>query len=394
VPQRGILRVTVLRIGRGAALGMLAAAMFGGGAAYAEAHGAPEGGAPEGAANIGPAQINAIGRPGLCWQANGNGAPITLEGCDSAIQAQQWSLTSNGVLMNGIGYCLEARNGQPGGVPLYIDFAGQCGGGPGQTWQFSGASGQFSSGGAGQPAGGATGICAAAGGPIAPGTEIVRRTCPAAGRGPRWSLGYSDVTVATGQGSGPAGGTFTAYVTVGNAASAQTAYGTAVRFALPRGLSAVGLHASGGAAALTCRVAALTCSGALPAGDSGRIDLAGVVARGALVGSAYTVSARASVAGTSQSPGARTRAPVAVTVLPAVPDLGGAPGSRSPGSSPVVPLIAILAGVLVVGGGLLIAVAKIFQALRAPDDDEPGAPPGHRGRGRHDERAGAGCAQL
>ena len=60
---------------------------------------------------IGPAQINLVGHPHLCWQATGNGAPILLETCDPAVQAQQWSLTPDGVLMNGIGYCLEARAG-------------------------------------------------------------------------------------------------------------------------------------------------------------------------------------------------------------------------------------------------------------------------------------------
>ena len=28
---------------------------------------------------IGPVQINALGRPGLCWQAGGNGSAVTLE---------------------------------------------------------------------------------------------------------------------------------------------------------------------------------------------------------------------------------------------------------------------------------------------------------------------------
>jgi hypothetical protein len=73
-----------------------------------------------GGTTIGPVQINAIGHPRLCWQATGNGAPIVLAARDSALPTQQWSLTADGVMMNGFGYCLEARPGQPRGVPLDI----------------------------------------------------------------------------------------------------------------------------------------------------------------------------------------------------------------------------------------------------------------------------------
>ena len=48
-------------------------------------------------------------------------------------------------MMNGIGYCLEAGAGQPDGVPLYIDFAGQCGGTLGQVWRYNGTTGHLSS---------------------------------------------------------------------------------------------------------------------------------------------------------------------------------------------------------------------------------------------------------
>ncbi len=58
------------------------------------------------------AQIHAQARPDLCWQAAGNGSPVTLEHCGSA-EGQQWTLAGhgvpmNGVLMNGNGYCLQA----------------------------------------------------------------------------------------------------------------------------------------------------------------------------------------------------------------------------------------------------------------------------------------------
>ena len=106
--------------------------------------------AQAGTAQAGPAQIKALARPDLCWQAGGNGAPVTLARCDPALQAQQWTLTSDNVLMTGTGYCLEATAG-----PLFTDFAAQCGGSPGQRWQFTGATGALTSTG--------TGICAVAG---------------------------------------------------------------------------------------------------------------------------------------------------------------------------------------------------------------------------------------
>lgn len=90
---------------------------------------------------MGPAQINALGHPHLCWEAGGNGSAITLERCDPAVQGQQWSLTGDGVVMNGNGYCLEARTGQPADVPLNIDFAGQCAGGRAQVWLVAAAAG-------------------------------------------------------------------------------------------------------------------------------------------------------------------------------------------------------------------------------------------------------------
>ena len=130
------------------------------------------------APTIGPVQISALGRPGLCWEAGGNGSAVTLEHCDAAVQGQQWSLTGNGVVMNGNGYCLEAQ-GQPAGQALYIDFAGQCAGAgqglSGQVWRYQ----------AGQLASTGTGACAAAAGPLWPGTEIVRRACPPGA--PRWN---------------------------------------------------------------------------------------------------------------------------------------------------------------------------------------------------------------
>ncbi len=201
-----------------------------------------------GGATIGPVQINPVGHPRLCWQATGNGAPIMLEDCDPALKSQQWSLTPGGVMMNGIGYCLEAQSGQPDGVPLDIDFVGECGGASGQVWQYDGTTGHLSS----------LGACAALGGPVSPGTEVVRSACAS---GPRWSIGYSAVTLKPGTGNGPAGGAFDASVTVANASSAQTAYQATVAFGLPRGLVVTGVQAAGGVSGWRCDRLALTCTG-------------------------------------------------------------------------------------------------------------------------------------
>ena len=301
---------------------------------------------------VGPAQINAVGHPALCWQAGGNGSAVTLEPCDPNLQGQQWSLTGDGVLMNGNGYCLEARPGQPAGVPLNIDFAGQCAGdgagagpggagpgGAGQVWRYR--AGQFVS----------TGICADAGGPVSPGTEIVRHPCPAAAA--RWSIGYSAVTVTAGTGSGPAGGMFRASVTAANAASAQSAYGVTITFSLPPGLAATRLQAAGGAL-WTCAVRAVTCTGTLPSGASSRIAITGLLPAAARPGDSYTLWAEASVTDTSQRPGTSgTSTSLAIAVRPAAPEPAALLGIRSP-----LPLIAAIAAALLLAGALLILLTR------------------------------------
>jgi hypothetical protein len=308
------------------------------------------GGVPASASSgttIGPVQINPVGHPHLCWQATGNGAPILLETCDRAVEAQQWSLTPDGVLMNGIGYCLEARSGQPAGVPLFIDFAGQCGGSRGQVWQYNGATGHLSS----------LGSCAGLAGRVSAGIAVVRRACPG---GPRWSIGYSAVTLRPGSGSGAVGGAFDTSVTVANAATAQTAYEVTVEFGLPRGLDDTGVHATGGASSWRCDRPTLTCTGTLPAGVSGRIYLSGSLPADARPGRSYALTARAVVAGTSQLPGAASKAvPATVTVHTAPPAPAGA------GSSFGVPLLAVIVTVLLLGGGLLTGFTLRRRPARA-----------------------------
>jgi hypothetical protein len=294
-----------------------------------------------GGTTIGPVQINPVGHPHLCWQATGNGAPILLETCDSAVQNQQWSLTPDGVVMNGIGYCVEALPGQPAGVPLYTDFADQCAGGHGQVWRYNGTTGHLSS----------AGTCAALGGSASPGTEVVRRSCS---RGSRWSIGYSAVTMRPGPGSGSAGGPFDASVIVGNAASAQTAYGVTVTFGPLRGLAAAGLRSPSG---WRCDLRALSCTGALDAGVSDRIVLSGRLPASSRPGSSYPVTAAARVAGTSQLSGpAHATASVKVSARAVTPATGVAALSWS------VLLLAALVAVFLVGGGLLVG----FTLRRRP----------------------------
>ncbi len=130
----------------------------------------------------GSAQIHAQSRPDLCWQAAGNGSPVTLEHCGSA-EGQQWTLAghgrpANGVLMNGNGYCLQA------GPPLAIGFDGQCDGQAGQLWTYRATTGQLMSVGHGN--------CAVLGGPLVPGTPVVSGACAG---GTRWSLGSGVIPV-------------------------------------------------------------------------------------------------------------------------------------------------------------------------------------------------------
>jgi Ricin-type beta-trefoil lectin domain/Domain of unknown function DUF11 len=295
------------------------------------------------AATIGPAQISALGHPSLCWQAWGNGSPVTLEKCDAASQGQQWSLTSNGVLMNGNGYCLEAATGRA--APLFIDFAGQCGGGRGQVWRYT----------AGLLASARTGACAGLGGPAEPGAGIIRLPCtPQPNSAERaaiehWSIGYSAVTLTPGTGTGAAGGTFTGSVTVANAASAQAAYGVTVTFTLPPGSTATALRPAAG---WSCQLRAARCTGTLAAGASGRIALTGQLPASAQVGSSLAIAARALVTGTTQrSRRARTTAAVTVAVRPPAP----APAASGQAA---LPLVAAAAGVLLLGGGLLVALTR------------------------------------
>jgi len=309
---------------------------------------------------IGPVPINPVGHPHLCWQATGDGTPVLLETCDPAVEAQQWSLTPDGVLMNGIGYCLEAGSGEPVGAPLFIDFASQCGGSRGQVWRYNGITGHLSS----------LGTCAGLAGRVSAGTSVVRLACPG---GPRWSIGYSAVTLRRGSGRGAVGGAFDTSVTVANAASAQTAYRVTVEFGLLRGLDYTRVRATGGASGWRCDRLTRACTGTLPAGASGRISLSGSLPTDARPGRSYTLTARAVVDGTSQLPGTANKTVPATVAVHAAP-----PAPAAPGSSFGLLLVAGTATVFLLGGGLLVG----FTLRRRPV--QAGGTPAHR---RHRRRA-------
>jgi hypothetical protein len=361
-------RVGIRRLGAALATAFLGATI----AAALPASTPSAGAAPAGGTTStnGAAQINVLGHPSLCWQAWGNGSPVTLATCDAASQGQQWSLSDDGVLLNGNGYCLEAAATR--GAPLFIDFAGQCGGGRGQVWRYR----------SGQLASPATGACAGLSGRAQAGASLVRRPCPSAKTAERpstthWSIGYSAVTLTPGTGSGPAGGTFTSSLTVANAASAQAAYGVAVRLTLPPGSHPTSLHTSGPdatgsstasgpdatgpdasgsstASGWTCDLRTVTCTGNLVAGASGRITLAGALPSGAQSGGSVAVAARVTVTGTSQRPGHhRTTATVAVAVQAPAPAPASGPAGR-----PGLPLIAVAAGALLLGGLVLVGLTR------------------------------------
>jgi hypothetical protein len=313
-----------------------------------------------GGTTLGPVQINPVGHPHLCWQATGYGLPILLETCDHAVEAQQWSLTPAGVLRNGIGYCLEAGSGH-GGAPLYIDFVDECGGGVGQVWRYNGTTGHLSS----------LRTCAGLSGPVSAGVSVVRRACPA---GPRWSFGYSAVTVTPGTGSGAVGGAFDASVTVANAPSAQTAYKVSVKFGLQHGLDYTAAHATSGISAWHCDRSTMTCTGTLPAGATGRIVLSGRLPANAKPGR-YTLTTQAVVGGTSQRPGTPDKAVPVMVAVHAPP-----PAHVRPGHSLGLIILAVVAGLFLLGETLLIVFVRRRRPVR------PGVTPDYEGHRRRAAR--------
>jgi hypothetical protein len=283
-----------------------------------------------------------------------------LETCDHAVEAQQWSLTPDGVLRNGIGYCLEAGSGHAGG-PLYIDFVDECGGDAGQVWRYNSATGHLSS----------RSTCAGLSGPVSAGVSVVSRACPA---GPHWSIGYSAVTVEPGSGSGAVGGAFDASVTVANAPSAQTAYKVSVKFGLLHGLYYTAVHATSGVSAWRCDPSTITCTGTLPAGATGRIVLSGRLPASAKPGR-YTLTTRAVVDGTSQRPGTPDQAVPVMVAVHAPP-----PAHVRPRHSFGPIILAVVAGLFLLGEALLIVFVRRRRPVR------PGVTPDYEGHRRRAAR--------
>jgi hypothetical protein len=304
---------------------------------------------------VGPAPVSALGHRGLCWQAWGDGSTITLEGCVTGQDGELWTFTSNGVLMNGNGYCLQA--GRAGS--LFLSFSGQCAGAPSQRWTFSGATSQIRNA--------PTGDCAyVQGGALVPGARIVARRCGPAAKGRAWSQGISDLIL-----SAPRPGTtasnvatsavraFTARVTVSNAPRATTAYAAAVWFRLPRGLTVGRLTATGGLRGWTCKLATPSCHGNLGAGATGQVTVAGQVAGGY---TATELTAHADVRHTNQQGRPVRTATVPVHVYD-VTAAAGPPTTHGPLASGVAVSGLAVAGLLVtLGGGLAFATRRRQRA--------------------------------
>jgi hypothetical protein len=313
----------------------------------------------------GPAPVSPLGHRGLCWQAWGNGSAVTLERCVAHQDGQLWTFTSNGVLMNGNGYCLQAGPS----ASLFVSFSGQCAGAPGQRWTFSGATGQIRNT--------ATGDCAEVkGGAPVPGAQVAARRCGPAARGRAWSQGISDLTLSASRRGTPASlptsavRGFTARVTVSNAPRAATAYAAAVWFRLPRGLTISRLAATGGLRGWTCTLRRLSCHGNLGAGASGQITVAGKIAGGY---TATALTAHADVRHTNQRgrPVRAAAVPVQVFAVAAA----GPPARHGPLGSGVAVSGLAVAGLLVTLGGVLAFVTGRRQRPPAHTSVRPATAP-------------------
>jgi hypothetical protein len=243
-----------------------------------------------------------------------------------------------------------SASGQPYGVPLHIDFADQCGGDRGQLWQYNGRTGQLVNAG--------TSICAGLSGPVSAGTEIERLTCrdspPLEHR-----LQRRDRGARNRQRPGRRH-----LQRVGDRGQRCLGPDGLRRHRPPDG--AAGSHPDrparhGRRSRLGLRSAHGDLHRTLPSGASGRIEVAGRVPGDVRLAASYPVSARVSVGGTSQQPGiVRITASLRVAVHATPPAAVGADqrGSQSIVSSP---LIAVVAGILVLGTALLVAAARRKQ---------------------------------
>jgi hypothetical protein len=356
-------RPRAVRVGRVARLAaaVLALTAAGAGPALAAAAGPAHAAVRQGpVAPAGPAPISPLGHPRLCWEAWGNGTPVTLESCERALQGQQWTFTGH-VLMNGNGYCLQNGGAAAAGMKpaqLYLSFSGQCGGAPTQLWSLAGLAGQVRNGKAG--------LCAYARGGLVPGAVIVGLRC---GSGPgwdTWSQGTSAVKLSaatpsstpTGHVAASGQRAFSGQLTLSNGLRAMTAYGVSVSVRAPRGLHVTRLTAAGGLAGWTCTARALDCRGNLAGGGRGEITMAGTVASsvtGRAAADAITV--RAAVTRTNQSR-RRLTARVPVRVYTAAAGTAGQDTGHGSGSNHVVTFAVIAAVVLLIAGTALAVVTR------------------------------------
>lgn len=351
---------------------------------------------PEGGLPIGPVKLSPLGHPKLCWEAWGNGSPITLQSCDTTLQGQEWTFTANGVLMNGNGYCLQnggsAQSSSSATGSLYLSFTGQCAGSKSQNWTFTGATDSIEN-----PPGH---LCASVpGGTPVTGATLVARGCGSTGSWASWSQGDSDLTLSgpnpqtsthththsnaksqTGagsnvnanpqSGSSGAGGhrAFSANVTVSNGAKAMTAYTASVALRLPTGLTATKLTGTGALSGWTCRLHTLDCRGNLPGSSTGSITVTGTVfTRTAVTAVEGPVTAHATVVGTNQVSRARLTAAVPARMY-ASASTGAAPTSATHGmpTGPIATFGVIVAILLVVGGLFLAFTSRRRQQSPAP----------------------------
>jgi Ricin-type beta-trefoil lectin domain len=348
---------------------------------------------------VGPVKISPLGHPRLCWMAWGNGSPVTLESCDTTLQGEQWTFTSNGVVMNGNGYCLQnggsAQPGSPAADSLYLSFSGQCAGSAAsQHWTFGGVTGAIEN-----PPGH---LCAfVQGGALVPGATITARRCGHAGSPVRWSQGTSDLTLSSARPGamragqpGLRGGTgtdraFTATVAVSNAAKAMTAYAATVTVRAPAGLTVTKLTGTEALSGWSCLVRELRCRGNLPGDSSGTITIAGTVSTNTAstntasptraanpAGDATArdaIAAHAVVAGTNQVPHARLTATTRVRVY--TPTTAGATlaSTHGPPSGGIVTFGAIAAVLLVALGTALAFIGRRRHQQPTAPRAEPAA---------------------
>jgi hypothetical protein len=344
---------------------------------------------------VGPVKVSPLGHPGLCWMAWGNGSPVTLQSCDTTLQGEEWTFTTDGVLMNGNGYCLQnggpAQSGpglsgtdqsgtdqsgtdqsgtdqsgtdqsgtdQSGTDQLYLSFSGQCAAAASQNWTFSGATGSIMN----SPAG----VCAYVQGPLVSGAGLVGRRCRSAHSLGTWSQGVSDLTVSSprrgaaipakpvpGRGTGTgAHRAFAAQVTVSNGPGAMTAYGASVSLRPPAGLTVTGLSGTGSLSGWDCAVRALRCGGSLAGDSAGTITIAGNVA-GRQAAIAAGIAVRAAVTGTNQARHAALTAAVPVRVYTVAAAVAA---TASAGKPPGIATVGLIAAGLLLAMGAVLAFA-------------------------------------